>query len=1203
MIKKIIIVSLIIFLVNYDNIKVINTLCNPNTNDRCDYGTTESLCNSKGCCFKDVFLGVGACFHPICIEGCQECVNSEKCEVCKSDYYLTEDTKICYNEVFGNYYIDGNILKRCPSNCLKCIKSESVYCTLCENNYYLTEDRQYCYKNDIDNYYLDNDILKRCHPNCLKCTNSENKNCISCQSNYYLTEDTKSCYNDGINNYYLYDNILKKCHYNCKTCISAFSEFNMNCILCKEEYHKLNGTNNCYKTLNDSFYFKEDKFYPCDRNCLTCSDGKNEFSNNCLSCDNENKGLYLVEDLNNCEYNNYSGYYLDNNINILKRCYNSCKICNGSFEINNYIKEENHNCLECAENYYKLPYNLYPNNCYDNEIIKSLKIKEDTSLNTFKTCYYTCKNCYEGPEINEIENIIINHNCIECIEGYNLKFETKNCYNDSILEKGYYLSSYDSMYHQCDIQCQTCSENITSNKSYCLSCNNELGYYSAENKSLSLCYNNITIDNHYFLEKYYDTNGFIINTKWTLCYSTCASCSAKGNSTFHNCNSCIQNHYFINGTKNCFTENYAKNIGHFLNIIDSKFYKCDNACSKCIKGYENNNTNCIDCNYEKGYYPIFEKESNNCFNNETIMGGYYLDMNEAIYSWKKCYERCESCKMQGNSNKMNCISCKTNLMNEKTSKPYYFKLTENGNCIEGCSNNLFLTILGDCVSVCPNGSYKYHINYTCLKSCPNNYVINKDQNECIIKTFDQTTSSSEFKNQIMNNISAFLDSSALINGSDFIAVIFTSEDMDPKEQLKKGISAVDLGDCTQAIKEYYNISKDESLIILNMESKKNDSKKQGEKDNNDNSFYLGKNVQVEVYDMSGRKLDLSVCKEDIKVMKYIGDVEELDIESAMGLADQGIDVFNASDSFFNDICQDYNNTDGKDLVIKDRRSDIYQNVSFCQKGCAYDGMNYELMTANCICDSSLLQSSIENKTEYSDKNREEEQSNFNTLTKSIIANLFDFNFDVFSCSNLVFNLKKLVYNIGFYCMALMFILQIIFFLIYISKKLQPIKYYMLIFNNQNSKSSHSFPPRKNNNHNSIIEILDSQNFDQNKNIKSEFFSGKKKENEKKLKHKEKINIIEEDNNNESDYNSKRKLRFMNDIGNLENIFERKNKDLENLNEFYSKIKPNKNKNIKNDRNNNIYSLKGKRKIIFTNNFSPTINIQTPVLNINSKKLK
>ena len=86
----------------------------------------------------------------------------------------------------------------------------------------------------------------------------------------------------------------------------------MNCISCKNNYYKLNGTNNCYDESfkNKGYYLKDDIYYPCEKNCLTCSDKKNNISNNCLTCDNSQE-LYLVEGLNNCEKGKYSGYYLD----------------------------------------------------------------------------------------------------------------------------------------------------------------------------------------------------------------------------------------------------------------------------------------------------------------------------------------------------------------------------------------------------------------------------------------------------------------------------------------------------------------------------------------------------------------------------------------------------------------------------------------------------------------------------------------------------------------------------------------------------------------------------------------------------------------------------------------------------------------------------------------------------------------------------
>ena len=93
---------------------------------------------------------------------------------------------------------------------------------------------------------------------------------------------------------------------------------------------------------------------------------------------------------------------------------------------------------------------------------------------------------------------------------------------------------------------------------------------------------------------------------------------------------------------------------------------------------------------------------------------------------------------------------------------------------------------------------------------------------------------------------ALFHSYELINGSDFTAMVLSSDDMNPKEQIKKGISAIDLGNCTEQIKEYYNISKNESLIILNSETKRNETKIKEEKDANDDSIDIGKKTRIEI---------------------------------------------------------------------------------------------------------------------------------------------------------------------------------------------------------------------------------------------------------------------------------------------------------------------------------------------------------------------
>ena len=121
--------------------------------------------------------------------------------------------------------------------------------------------------------------------------------------------------------------------------------------------------------------------------------------------------------------------------------------------------------------------------------------------------------------------------------------------------------------------------------------------------------------------------------------------------------------------------------------------ECFSTCSKCygntiiIDGSKDViNHNCKECINE--YY--LKEETKNCYNNETIEKGYYLDINESPHIWKKCYERCETCNKSGNSTNMNCLSCNNNLINNKRSNNYYFILNEKGNSIEECEDNLFL---------------------------------------------------------------------------------------------------------------------------------------------------------------------------------------------------------------------------------------------------------------------------------------------------------------------------------------------------------------------------------------------------------------------------------------------------------------------------------------------------------------------------------
>ena len=408
--------------------------------------------------------------------------------------------------------------------------------------------------------------------------------------------------------------------------------------------------------------------------------------------------------------------------------------------------------------------------------------------------------------------------------------------------------------------------------------------------------------------------------------------------------------------------------------------------------------------------------------------------------YHKCDIQCKTCFNFSTPEEPNCILCN----NEQG----YFKSKNesDNNCYK--FNDSFQEIKE---SYNYDISTSYIINGDKIESEFENTIENTIENKIEYKNFDNNITLSDFNKIIKDNISLFVNSSNVINGTDFIAVILSSDNMDPEEQIKNGISGIDLGNCTNVIKEYYGIDKNENLIIVNIENKMNTSEKNNK---NDNSFNLGKNNQIEVYDYSGRKLNLSVCKENIKVMKYIGDIKEINIQSAQNFAEQGVDVFNASDEFFNNLCHNYNNKDGQDIIINDRRNEIYQNATFCENGCLYSGIDYNLMTANCLCDTNYLEGNILNKTE---ENNEEQKEliNFKSITKSFIASLTDFNIDIVKCTNLVINLKILIKNYGFFSMGVMYTLQIVFLIVYIIKKLTSIKNFMLnlkINKNKNKKN-------------------------------------------------------------------------------------------------------------------------------------------------------
>ena len=85
--------------------------------------------------------------------------------------------------------------------------------------------------------------------NCEECSFCDDDDliCTSCKTGYTLANDKKSCY--GEEAVTQHSNAHIQCYQNCLNCSSSSTGRNMNCISCKKDFYKINGTDNCFDWL------------------------------------------------------------------------------------------------------------------------------------------------------------------------------------------------------------------------------------------------------------------------------------------------------------------------------------------------------------------------------------------------------------------------------------------------------------------------------------------------------------------------------------------------------------------------------------------------------------------------------------------------------------------------------------------------------------------------------------------------------------------------------------------------------------------------------------------------------------------------------------------------------------------------------------------------------------------------------------------
>lgn len=240
----------------------------------------------------------------------------------------------------------------------------------------------------------------------------------------------------------------------------------------------------------------------------------------------------------------------------------------------------------------------------------------------------------------------------------------------------------------------------------------------------------------------------------------------------------------------------------------------------------------------------------------------------------------------------------------------------------------------------------------------------------------------------------------LINGSNYtVQTYLTNEEIEYDD-----LSSLDLGECENILKNYYNIDNNEQLIVFKIDYK--------------NESRISNQVEYKVYDINGNELNLNLCNETtISILTPVNiNNLKVDINTLKDLYNNGYDIFDSYDSFYNDICSKYSSNSNTDITLQDRKNDFYQSI--CESNCTYNYFDLNSNKVNCSC-LTKINVNIE-KTDFSE--------NLANSFKNVMKNS---NIKVVKCYKSLFNFENLLKNYGnifvFSCIIFEVILCIFFF--------------------------------------------------------------------------------------------------------------------------------------------------------------------------------
>ena len=765
---------------------------------------------------------------------------------------------------------------------------------------------------------------------------------LVCTESQYYSYNRSICLESIPDGYYCNsttERTIDRCHENCKTCNEGPTTNNNNCLKCQDTGKEYFDWGNCLSELEcENGVLIDNLIKKCkcisNNKCLLC----NSTSSLCLGCNNDAGYYARSNDINEfveCYNSKPDGYYLNELTHLYESCYSKCQTCN---QLGN---DENNECIICKSEY---------------SLIKN--------KNGIENCYRTCSNYYYFDTGNNY--VCLSNN--ECPEGYKLIYSTNrcidNCINDNI---------YNYNYEYNNVCYEECPRNTYISDEINKICEAELicdFYYNYEHTG---CISDIP-------EGFYCNNSELQTID--KCHINCKTCEIGGTDEYNNCISCKEEGAIYFDLGNC------REICPHGFFIDNSIKKCkctsNISCHYCTEESMRENL-CESCNIDEGYYPKSDDIERvdgfvNCYKN---LEGYFLMDN--VY--KPCYLSCKSCAGPGNVLDNNCTEClptyetkndfdNDNNCYQKCPHYYYYDLNNNYSCTE--DNNCppeYSKLIGPkkrCIDECKNDNiYRYEYLNECYNKCPlGTESSNNDTYLCKEKIIEEIEENKERckiakKEFIMNEITVNNINNLTVDyvnqygsSSDYVSkqesnvyIIYIYKDINCLKKTADEAPQIEFGGCYEKIKNHYNISDELIITLIN--------KNEDNMLNPSTSFYFSNPLNGKILNVSEICADEKiVIHED--VLSLIEQLDDQKEEFIMFLTKQGIDVFNISDQFYNDLCFPYESPNGKDVPMKDRISAFYPNVTLCDKGCENKGVDLNSMKAKCECifDTSFMGNDI-----------------------------------------------------------------------------------------------------------------------------------------------------------------------------------------------------------------------------------------------------